>query len=137
MSLFAGWKHCAHHPCAPILHFAIQSRAMPPIARQPPDYSSNDSNLRPPKITRYATTLNPKAEPGLQRWRWSARRQPVVQAQILVVQDLLCGNSSEKGPYYREKGPGVQGKRWPKYRYCFSCLKVRGGSPPSNKTFAI
>ena len=43
----------------------------------------------------------------------------------------LCGNSSEKVPYYREKGPGVQGKRWPKYRYCFSCLKVKGGSLPS------
>ena len=30
-----------------------------------------------------------------------------------------------------KKGPGVQGKSWPKYRYCFSCLKVRGGSLPS------
>ena len=29
---------------------------------------------------------------------------PVVQAKILVVQGLLCGNSSEKVPYYREKG---------------------------------
>ena len=49
-----------------------------------------------------------------------------------MVQGLLCGNSSEKKPtYYREKGPGVQGKRWPKYRYCFSCLKVRGGPLPS------
>ena len=37
----------------------------------------------------------------------------------------------KKSAYYREKGPGVQGKRWPKYRYCFSCLKVRGGSLPS------
>ena len=60
------------------------------------------------KITRYATTINPKAGLGLQRQ--SARRQPVVQTQILVVQGLLCGNSSEKAPYYREKGPGVQGK---------------------------
>ena len=32
----------------------------------------------------------------------------------------------------REKGRGVQGKRWPKYRKGFSCLKVRGGSLPSN-----
>ena len=32
---------------------------------------------------------------------------------------------------YREKAPGVQGKRRPKYRYCFSCNKVRGGSSPS------
>ena len=39
-----------------------------------------------------------------------------------MVQGLLCVNSSEKVPYYREKGPGVQGKRWPKYRYCFSCI---------------
>ena len=31
-------------------------------------------------------------------------------------------------PYHSKKGPGAQGKRWPKYRYCFSCLKVRGGS---------
>ena len=30
-----------------------------------------------------------------------------------------------------QKGPGGQGKSWPKYRYCFSCLKVRGGSLPS------
>ena len=80
-------------------------------------------------VTRYATTLNPKAGLGLQRQ--SARRQPVVQTQIFVVQGLLCGNSSGKAPYYKEKGPGVQGKRWPKYRYCFSCLKVRGGSLPS------
>ena len=65
------------------------------------------------RADRNATTLNPKAGPGLQRY--SARRQPVVQAQILVVQGLICGNSSEKVPYYRAKGPGVQGKRWPKY----------------------
>ena len=68
--------------------------------------------LNPKKFTRYATTPNPKA--GLRLQRSSARRQPVVQAQSLVVQVLLCGNSSEKAPYYREKGPGVQGKRWPK-----------------------
>ena len=59
--------------------------------------------------------------------------RPVVQTQILVLQGLLCGKSSEKAPYYREKGPGVQGKRWPKYRYCFSCLRVRGGSRPSKQ----
>ena len=59
-------------------------------------------------FTRYATTLNPKAGLIL---RQSARRQPVVQTQVVVVQDLLCGNSSQKAPYYRGKGPGVQGKR--------------------------
>ena len=80
-------------------------------------------------LTRYTTSLNPKAGLGLQRQ--SARRQPVVQAQILVVQGLLCGSSSEKVPYYRAKGLGVQGKRWQNYRYCFSCLKVRGGALPS------
>ena len=32
-----------------------------------------------------------------------------------------------------KKGPGVQGKRCPKYRYCFSYLKVRGGPLPSKK----
>ena len=58
-------------------------------------------------VTRYPTTLNPKAGPGLQRQ--SARRQPVVQTQILVAQGLLRGSSSEKAPYYRGKGPGVQG----------------------------
>ena len=58
---------------------------------------------------------------------------PVVQAQIPIVQGLLCGNSSEKAPHYRDKGPGVQAKRWPNYRYCFSCLKVRGGSRPSKR----
>ena len=81
----------------------------------------------PLRLIRCTTTLNPKAGLGLQRW--SARHQPVVQAQILVVQGLLCGNSSEKVPYYREKGPGVQGERVAKIRI----LKVRGGSLPSNK----
>ena len=52
------------------------------------------------KVTRYVTTLNPKA--GLD-YRGRVRRQPVVQTQILVVQGLLCGNSSEKVPY-RGKG---------------------------------
>ena len=42
--------------------------------------------------------------------------------------------STEKVPYYRGKVPGIQGKRWQKkYTYCFSCLRVRGGSLPSNK----
>ena len=59
-------------------------------------------------ITRYAPILNPKAGLGLQRQ--SARRQPVVQTQILVVQGLLCGHSSEKVPHYKGKGAGVQEK---------------------------
>ena len=47
-------------------------------------------------------------------------------------------NSCSTGPalwrFFRKsavlqgKRPGVQRKRWPQYRYCFSCLKVRGGS---------
>ena len=37
-----------------------------------------------------------------------------------------------KSPVLQEKGPGVQGKKWPKYRYWFSRLRVRGGSRPSN-----
>ena len=41
------------------------------------------------------------------------------------------GILQKKAPYYRGKGPGVQGKRWPKYRYRFSSFKVRGGSQPS------
>ena len=40
-------------------------------------------------FARYATTLNPKAGLGLRRQRGG--RQPVVQAQILVGQGLLCG----------------------------------------------
>ena len=41
----------------------------------------------------------------------SARRQPAVQAQILVVEGLLCGNASEESAVLQGKGPGVQGKR--------------------------
>ena len=82
----------------------------------------------PPNATQeYRGKSSQDAQPPL-----TPRRQPVVQAQILVVQGLLCGNS-EKVPYYNEKGPGVQWKSWPKCRYCFSCLKVRGGSLPSKK----
>ena len=73
-------------------------------------------------ITRYATTLNPKA--GLVLQRQSARRQPVVQAQILVVQGLLCGNSSEKvcrttgkkALAYRGKGGQHTGTGFPALR---------------------
>ena len=35
-------------------------------------------------------------------------------------------------PYYREKGPGVQAKRVAKIKILLACLKVRGGSLPSN-----
>ena len=59
-------------------------------------------------FTRYATTLNPQAGLGLQRFRGGC--QSVVKAQILAVQDLLCGNSSEKAPGNRGKRLGVQGK---------------------------
>ena len=65
-------------------------------------------------FTREASTLNLSAGLGVQRS--SRGRQPVVQTQIPVVQDLLCGKPKEKAPYYREKGLGVQGKKWPKYR---------------------
>ena len=37
-----------------------------------------------------------------------------------------------KSAVLQGKRPGVQGKMWPKYRYWFSYLKVRGGSLPSN-----
>ena len=30
-----------------------------------------------------------------------------------------------------KKALAYRGKGWPKYRYCFSCLKVKGGSRPS------
>ena len=69
---------------------------------------------RSQKATSYATTLNPKAGVGVQRQ--SAGRQPVVRAQIPVVQDLLCGNDTQKSPVLQEKGHGVQGKKRPKYR---------------------
>ena len=49
-----------------------------------------------------ATTLNLSAGLGVQRW--SRGRQLVVQTQNPVVQDLLCGKSTEKVPYYRGKG---------------------------------
>ena len=35
-----------------------------------------------------------------------------------------------KSAVLQGKRPWRTGKRWPKYRYCFSCLKVRGGSLP-------
>ena len=38
--------------------------------------------------------------------------------------------SLQKNAVLQEKA-GVQGKSWPKYRYCLSCLKVRGGPLPS------
>ena len=36
--------------------------------------------------------------------------QPVVQTQDPVVQDLLCGKSTEKVPYCREKSLAYRGK---------------------------
>ena len=56
-------------------------------------------------LTRYATTLNPKAGPGLQRQ--SAGRQPVVQAQVLVVVGIFqkkCRTTGKKALAYRGKG---------------------------------
>ena len=46
---------------------------------------------------------------GLQRQ--SARRQPVVQTQIFVVQDLLYGNSSEKNAVLQGKRPWRTGEK--------------------------
>ena len=76
-------------------------------------------------------------------------------AMVTTIQDRLQERSSEKRPttssdyiirltdrlqslpfLFTEKGPGVQGKRWPKYRYRFSCLKVRGGPLPSKTLHA-
>ena len=73
-------------------------------------------------FTRYATTLNPKAGLGLERQ--VARRQPVVQAQILVVQGSLCGNSSEKLPYYREKALAYRGKSRQNTNTAFLALRL-------------
>ena len=75
-------------------------------------------------ITRCTTTLSPKAGLGLQRS--SARRQPIVQTQILVVQGLLCGHSSltEKGPYYREKGWAYRGKGGQNIGAAFPALRL-------------
>ena len=90
------------------MQFHTPSHSIPPLDsllikwevghQQHPGTENQDSQHM---LTRYATTHNPKAGLGLQRW--SARRQPVAQAQIIVVQGLLCGNSSEKVPYHREK----------------------------------
>ena len=41
----------------------------------------------------------------------------------------------QKSPVLQGKRPGIQSKRSPKYRYCFSCLKVMGGSRPSKSKF--
>ena len=83
-----------------------------------------------------AQTVSKKHPTQLQAKKLSCKQEAttVVQTQILVVQGLLCGNSSEKVPYYSEKGPGGHGKSWPKYRCCFSCFQVRGGSLPSRKS---
>ena len=72
---------------------------------------------------------------------------PLTPSQGLGLQRQSTGpNSCSTGPalwkLFRKsavlqgKGPGVQGTMWPKYRYWFSCLKVRGGSLPSNKRFS-
>ena len=56
---------------------------------------------------------------------------PVVQTQILVVQGPLCGNSSEKSAVLqRKKALAYRGKAGQNTGTAFSCLKVRGGSPP-------
>ena len=76
------------------------------------------------KLTGYATTLNPNAGLGLQRW--SAKRQPVVQTQILVLRRLLCGNSSEKAPYYRgKKALACRGKGGQNTDSAFLALRLR------------
>ena len=49
---------------------------------------------------------------------------------LLVVQGLLCGNSSEKAPWY---GKRPWRTRWPEHRCCFSCVRARGGSLPSKE----
>ena len=64
-------------------------------------------------VTRYATTLNPKAGVGLQRYR--ARRQPVVQAPNSCSTGPALWDSSEKVPYYRaKKDLACRGRGWPK-----------------------
>ena len=76
--------------------------------------------------------LTPKAGAGVQRQ--SAGRQPVVQAQIPVVQDLLCGNDTQKVPYYRKKAPAYRGKSGQNTGTDFlalGLLTVRGGCLPS------
>ena len=59
-------------------------------------------------------------------------RQPVAQAQTLVVQGLLCGKFFRKSAVYREKRAlAYRRKGGQNTGTAFSCLKVRGGSLPS------
>ena len=77
---------------------------------QIPDQTSQVSRLEaiPRRLTRQATTRQ------LQRRAWSTevegRMLPLIQAQISVVQDLLCGKYTEKALCYRKEGPGLQGR---------------------------
>ena len=86
----------------------------------------------------------PGANPGFHKTRTHPEPQSrawATEAECQTSARTTNSNSCSTGPglreffkqvpYYREKGPGVQGERWPKYRYCFSCLKLRGGSLPS------
>ena len=64
-------------------------------------------------------------------WATEVECQTPARSTILVVQGLLSGNSSEKKCCTTGKRPWRTEERRPKHRYCFSCLKVRGGSLPS------
>ena len=79
-------------------------------------------------VTRYATTLNPKG-----RGLWNREVECQTPARSTSPNSCSTGLAlweffRKKVPYYRAKAPDAQGKRRPKDRYCFSCLKV---SPPS------
>ena len=67
--------------------------------------------LPPGHFTSYATTSNPKAGAGVE-----CRTPTRSTSPNSCSTGPVCGNSSEKSHVLQEKGPGVQGKRWPKYR---------------------
>ena len=46
---------------------------------------------------------------------------------------VLLWEFFRKSAVLQGKRPGVQGKKWPKYRYSFSYLRVKGGSLPSKE----
>ena len=55
---------------------------------------------------------------------YRGRVQPVVQAQIPVVQGLLCGNSSEKGRTTEKKALAYRGKHGQNTDAAFVALRL-------------
>ena len=84
------------------------------------------------RITVFATILNPNAGLGLQRS--SARRQPVVQTQVLGVQTCSVGVLQRKRRTTGEKALAYRGKGGQNTAIaCPALIRVKGGSLPSKR----